>query len=441
MNTTYSNDAISSWTSDQLLSLGVPEQAAMYINLFALITGAAILIYLADFLARKIFVGTAHKFAAKSSTRLVEFMARNRVVVYLARIVPLIIVVQAIPIVFADFPTWIPALNKFTDIYLILLWMWVARAVLRTCKDFLKTTETFKEKPIESFLQVITIFLYFIVGLLIFSTLTGKDAWAFITAMGAASAILMLIFKDTIMGFVASIQVSSNDMVRIGDWVTMDKYGADGEVTEINLTTVKVQNFDKTITTIPTYYLISDSFKNWRGMQTSGGRRIKRSVYIKISSIRYLSADEVAELSKIQLLKSYLEERQNEISRFNKENEIDKSLLINGRSLTNVGVFRKYIDAYIKQHPGTHKEMIMMVRQLEPTTTGMPIELYLFANSIVWVEYEGIMADIFDHLLAAVKYFDLEVFEMPAADDVRSLHFNAAGTAGVRYPMAETMQN
>ncbi|SIT89880.1 mechanosensitive ion channel family protein [Pontibacter indicus] len=441
MDKTYSNAQISSWTTDQLLHFGVPEQAATYINLLVLITITALIVYLVDFLSRKIFVGTAHKIAAKSSTRLVEYMARNRVIVYLARIAPLVVVEQAIPVVFADFPTWIPVLNKFTDIYLILLWMWVARALLRTCKDFLKTTETFKEKPVESFLQVITIFLYFIVGLFIFSTLTGKDAWTFITAMGAASAILMLVFKDTIMGFVASIQVSSNDMVRIGDWVTMEKYGADGAVTEINLTTVKVQNFDKTITTIPTYYLISDSFKNWRGMQTSGGRRIKRSIYIKISSIRYLSTDEVTELSKIQLLKSYLEERQNEINRFNKENEIDKSLLINGRSMTNVGVFRKYIDAYIKQHPGTHKDMIMMVRQLEPTTTGMPIELYLFANSIVWVEYEAIMADIFDHLLAAVKYFDLEVFEMPAADDVRSLHFNTAASAHVRQPLTEPMQN
>src|SRR5690606_11965488 len=181
------------------------------------------------------------------------------------------------------------------------------RALLRTFKDFLKTTDTFKDKPVESFLQVLTIFLYFVGGLLIFSTLTGKDAWTFVTAMGAASAILMLVFKDTIMGFVASIQVSTNDMVRIGDWVTMEKYGADGDVIEINLNTVKVQNLDKTITTIPTYYLISDSFKNWRGMQRSGGRRIKRSVFIKISSIRYLSDEEVSRLSKIQLLKGYLE--------------------------------------------------------------------------------------------------------------------------------------
>ncbi|WP_018476521.1 mechanosensitive ion channel family protein [Pontibacter roseus] len=441
MNTTYSQAELSQWTYRQLLELGLPEQAAININMLLLLCATGILVYLADLLSRKLLVGTLYKFAARANAKVSDYLVRNRVVVYLARIVPLIIVVQAIPVVFSDFPGWVAPLLKLTDLYLILLSIWIARALLRTCKDFLKTTETFRDKPVESFLQVLTIFLYFVGGLLIFSTLTGKDAWTFITAMGAASAILMLVFKDTIMGFVASIQVSSNDMVRIGDWVTMEKYGADGSVIEINLNTVKVQNFDKTITTIPTYYLISDSFKNWRGMQDSGGRRIKRSIYIKISSIRYLSPEEVEGLGKIQLLQRYLQERQAEIDRYNQENGIDKSLLINGRSLTNVGVFRKYIDAYLKQHPRTHKDMIMMVRQLEPTTTGMPIELYLFADSIVWVEYEAIMADIFDHLLAAVKFFDLEVFEMPAADDVRSLHLHNTATAGLRYPVAEVIQN
>jgi miniconductance mechanosensitive channel len=441
MGTVYLNVQISQWTSDQLVKLGVPEQAAVNINMLLLLLVTALLVYAVDFAARKVLVGALHQFVAKTNGKVSEYLVRNKVMMYLARFVPLALVVQAIPVVFADFEGWIGPLLKLTDLYLILLSVWIARSLLRTCKDFLKTTETFRDKPVEGFMQVLTIFLYFIAGLLFFSTLTGKDAWTFITAMGAASAILMLVFKDTIMGFVATIQVSTNDIVRIGDWVTMEKYGADGAVIEINLNTVKVQNFDKTITTIPTYYLISDSFKNWRGMQTSGGRRIKRAIYIKISSIRYLSAEEVKQLSRIQLLKEYLEERQSEIDRYNQQNGIDKSLLINGRSLTNVGVFRRYADNYIKQHPRTNKDMIMMVRQLAPTTTGMPIELYLFADSIVWVEYEQIMADIFDHLLAAVKYFDLEVFEMPAADDVRSLHFGPAAATGARHPMPEALPN
>lgn len=441
MNIIRTSSQSNHWSFEQLVKLGVPEHTAVYVNMLLLLLLMLIVAYFADLLTKKVLVGTFHKLSERTTTQFDNYLMENKAVTYLAQVVPLIIIVQCIPIVFADFTGWVDPLIRLTDIYLVLLTVGILRAVLRTCRDHLKTTETFKDKPVDSFVQVVTIFLYFVGGLLIFSLLTGKPFWAFVTAMGAASAVLLLVFKDTILGFVASIQVSSNDMVRIGDWITMEKYGADGDVIEINLTTVKVQNFDKTITTIPTYYLISDSFKNWRGMQRSGGRRIKRSIYIKISSIRYLSADDVKRLTKIQLLKDYLEQRQSQINQHNQTNGIDKSLLINGRSLTNVGVFRKYMDAYIKQHPNTHKEMTMMVRQLEPTTTGMPIELYLFANSIVWVEYEQIMADIFDHLLAAVKFFDLEVFEMPAADDLRNLHFPQADAKGMPYAITQPMQN
>ncbi|WP_017730774.1 mechanosensitive ion channel family protein [Nafulsella turpanensis] len=429
---------------NQLVELGIPARTAVYINMLLLCFLLIAAVLLADWISKKILRGVLQKFTARTSTHFDDYLLRNKVLAYLARIIPLIIVVQAIPYVFADFEDWIEPLTRLTDIYIVILAVGLLRSCLRTCRDYLKTKEAFKDKPIDSFLQVISIALYFVGGLLIFSLLTGKPLLAFITAMGAASAILLLVFKDTILGFVASIQVSSNDMVRIGDWISMEKYGADGDVTEINLTTVKVQNWDKTITTIPTYYLISDSFKNWRGMQRSGGRRIKRAVYIKISSIRYLSADDVERFSKIQLISDYLEERQNEINKYNQENEIDKSLIINGRSLTNVGVFRKYIDAYLVQHPGTHKGMSMMVRQLAPTATGMPIELYVFSNDIAWVNYEGIMADIFDHLFAAVRYFDLEIFEMPAADDVRSLQFTQPATSGKtlnQYSKVETSPN
>ena len=437
MTSTQSNH----WTFDHLIAWGIPASSALYLNMLLLALLVLTVAYLADVVAKKFLVGALTRFASRTSTHFDDYLIQNKVVVYVAQIVPLALVVQAIPYVLADFGGWISPVKKLTDIYLVLLGLWIARSFLRTCRDYLKTTETFKDKPVESFVQVLIIFLYFISGLLIFSTLTGKPVWAFITAMGAASAILLLVFKDTILGFVASIQVSTNDMVRIGDWITMEKYGADGDVIEINLTTVKVQNFDKTITTIPTYYLISDSFKNWRGMQRAGGRRIKRSILIKISSIRYLSAEDVKRFSKIQLITDYLQQRQQEIDRHNQETGVDRSLLINGRSLTNVGVFRRYIDAYIAQHEFTHKQMTMMVRQLEPTTTGMPIELYVFTNDVRWDRYEAIMADIFDHLLAAVKYFDLEVFEMPAADDMRNLRFAEPAPQLNLYPPMETMQN
>ncbi len=441
MKIAFLKNQLNHWAYHQLVKLGVPAQTATYLNMLALLALLLLLMYTCKVITKKLLVGSAQKLAGKTASKFDDYLIQNKVLVYLAQVVPLIMVVQALPIIFYAFPGWMLLLRRLTDVYTVLLGMWTAQAFLRTCKDYMKTKETFRGKPVESFVQVFVIALYFIGGLLIFSLLTGKSVWAFVTAMGAASAILLLVFKDTILGFVASIQVSSNDMVRIGDWITMEKYGADGDVIEINLTTVKVQNFDKTITTIPTYYLISDSFKNWRGMQRAGGRRIKRSIHIKISSIRYLSDADIERFSKIQLISGYLAQKQQEISAYNERKDIDKSLLINGRSLTNVGVFRKYIDAYIAQHEFTHKQMTMMVRQLEPTTTGMPIELYVFTNEVRWERYELIMADIFDHLLAAVRYFDLEVFEMPAADDVRSLQFLRHGYASGLYPNMEQMQN
>ena len=245
--------------------------------------------------------------------------------------------------------------------------------------------------------------------------ITDTTIWKFITALGAASAVLLLLFKDSILGLVASIQVSMNDMVRIGDWITFDKYGADGDLIEINLATVKVQNFDKTITTIPTYALITDSFKNWRGMQESGGRRIKRALIIKQKNIKFLNSAEIEKLKKIQLITNYLNSRNEKISTYNQENNIDKTLLLNGRNLTNIGVFRKYIESYLSNHSALNTNMTMMTRQLEPTPQGIPMEVYVFSSDKRWKNYEYIMSDIFDHLLAAVSYFDLEVFELPTS--------------------------
>ena len=249
----------------------------------------------------------------------------------------------------------------------------------------------------------------------IMAIITDTDIWKFLTGLGAVSAVLLLIFRDTILGFVASIQVSINDMVRIGDWITFEKYGADGDVTEINLATVKVQNFDKTITTIPTYALISDSFKNWRGMQASGGRRIKRAVIITQNSIKFLIPDDVESLKKIELIRTYLTDRQAKILKSNEQNRVDKSIIINGRNLTNLGVFRKYIENYLEAHSAINDEMTLMTRQLAPTPQGIPLEIYAFSSDKRWQNYEYIMADIFDHLLAAVPYFQLEVFELPTS--------------------------
>ena len=237
---------------------------------------------------------------------------------------------------------------------------------------------------------------------------------AMLGTFGAVSAIILLIFRDTILGFVASVQVSLNDMVRIGDWITFDKFGADGDVIEINLATVKVRNFDNTTTTIPTYSLISDSFRNWRGMLDSKGRRIKRHILIKAQSIRFLKESELDELKRIQLIAKYIENRQSEINKFNVGYNIDKSLLINGRNMTNFGLFRKYIMQYLSQYPGLNKDMILLCRQLQPTPQGIPLEIYTFSNDKRFENYEYIMADIFDHIFASITYFDLEIYEMPS---------------------------
>lgn len=404
-----------------LTQAGVPEQNMPYIKMLSLAVAIVLIALIAAYVARRVFLSVFHRLAARTATKFDDFLIQNKAIKNLSRLIPYIIIYNSIDNIFRDFPEWYNTMKLVVDAWLVVLVLRIARSFLRAGKDFLKTKEHFRDKPIESFLQLIMIFLYIACGLVIFSILTGKSVIAFLTAMGAASAILLLVFKDTILGFVASIQVSINDMVRIGDWISMEKYGADGDVIEISLATVKVQNWDKTITTIPTYYLISDSFKNWRGMQNAGGRRIMRSLYIKISSVRHLTDEDIEELKKVQLIKEYLEKAQREITAYNDKHGVDESCLVNGRRLTNVGVFRKYIETFIQQHPDLHQDMTMMVRQLAPTTSGMAVELYAFANKTEWIVYEGIMSDIFDHLMASVPFFKLETFEVPTSGDIRSL--------------------
>ncbi|ANI88245.1 mechanosensitive ion channel protein MscS [Arachidicoccus ginsenosidimutans] len=398
-----------------LIKEGVSSVIASWLNtliLFVLLLIAGFIFYK---ILYKLLSTTLGKLATRTSGQFDDYLIQYNVLKYFTQLPLLIIIIWLIPWILSDFSGYISFFLVSADIYMILLAIWLIRSFLFAGRDYLKTREAFKDKPVESFVQVGMIVLYFIGALLIFSRITGRSILAFLTAMGAASAVLLLIFKDTLLGFVASIQVSANDMVRIGDWITLDKYGADGDVIEINLTTVKIQNFDKTITTIPTYYLISDSFRNWRGMQQEGGRRIKRAINIKLSSIRYLTSEDIKRMKQIQLLERYIEKMELQIHQYNNASSIDKSLLINGRNLTNVGVFRKYIEVYLEQHPSIHKELTMMVRQLPPSEKGMPIELYAFTNDVEWINYEHIMADIFDHLLAAVNYFDLEIFEFPSS--------------------------
>jgi miniconductance mechanosensitive channel len=412
-----STDLISRWTYNHLIDWGVSHQWAAYVNLVVLLAVVVMLVYFLQYTVRTILKTILQRVAASSRLQFFQYLYDNRFPHYLALIAPFSLVKNSIPVVFADFPAWIRPLDILTEVYMVCMLVWMLMAIIKSGSDVLREKPAFRDKPMESYLQVVRMVFFLFGAVYLFSVLTGKSPVAFFTAMGAASAILLLMFKDTIMGFVASIQVTTNDMVRIGDWVTMPKYGADGDVVEINLTTVKVQNFDKTITTIPTYTLISDSFQNWRGMSDSGGRRIKRALTIKQNSIRYIAEEELSRFKKIQGIRDYIENRQAEIDAHNKRIGADRSVPVNGRNLTNAGLYRKYIDWYLRNHPGTHKGMTMMVRQLAPTEVGLPLELYVFTNTVQWVEYELIMADIFDHLIAAVPYFDLHIFERTAGTD------------------------
>lgn len=405
---------------DYLVSLGTTEVTAKYLNMLALLISLLLVVFIIDFVIMKLIRGFFTKFATNSKTNFDDLLISNNVPRNIAHIIPLLIALEFIRAVFTDFPAFENVVEKGLQVFAIILTLWIVRSILHTLKDFLKTLPRLKDKPIDSYIQVFMIFAWLAGFMSAIAILTGIPFLKFATGLGAISAVIILVFKDTIMGFVASIQVSINDMVRIGDWITFEKYGADGDVIEINLATVKVQNFDKTITTIPTYALISDSFKNWRGMTSSGGRRIKRALNIKQEGVKYLTDDEVNKLKEIQLISSYLETKQGDIQSYNSSNRINKDLLLNGRNLTNLGVFRKYIDIYLNNHSAINKDMMIMARQLAPTTQGIPLEIYAFSSDKRWENYEYIMSDIFDHLIAALPYFNLEIFELPSNSSFRN---------------------
>ena len=405
---------IFNWAYKIFKELGFSELWADYSNLAINIIILIITAYVIDYIFKKILIILMAIVATRTKSTFDDFLVANKTAKYVAHLFTLFFVHKTVPIIMKDFVYWEGIFTKGVKFYIIILSLWIIRSIFNSLKDYLKGKEKYKDKPIDSYIQVIMICLW-VYGITYFIlTLFNIELKALVTTLGAVSALVLLIFRDTILGFVASIQVTVNDMVRIGDWITMEKYGADGDVVEINLATVKVQNFDNTITTIPTYFLISDSFKNWRGMLDSDGRRMKRSILLKSSSIRFLTEDEIENLKKIQLIAPYLNHRQADIQKFNQANGIDKSVLINGRNLTNFGIFRKYIDQYIANHPGINKDMLFMCRQLQPTQNGMPLEIYAFIKDKRLVEYEHIMADIFDHILASVHYFDMEINETGA---------------------------
>ena len=372
-------------------------------------------LFIINFISKKLISKLFKSLSVNTKTNFDDFLIINKTPIYISKLVPAALLFLIIPFWLYSYEFLVGYALQILEIYLVLLIVWIIRSVLRALKVYLKTVDSFKDKPIESFIQVVLILIWFLAILNIFSIITGKEITTFLAAMGALSAVILLIFKDTILGFVASIQLSSNDLIKIGDWITMKQFGADGDVIEINLNSVKIQNFDKTITTIPTYKLISDSFKNWRGMSESDGRRIKRSLSVKGSSIKFLSDEELVQLKKIKLLKNLISSKEEEIKKHNSNLDIDQSVLVNGRNLTNLGLFRNYIEIYLKNASNINNNMTVMCRQLSPTPHGIPLEIYAFSKNKEWKNYEHIMSDIFDHLLASLKSFHLELFEYPTS--------------------------
>lgn len=373
------------------------------------------------FVTKEAMVKVVKKITEKTPNKFDDALLHNKFFSAIAYLITIVLFENVIKILLVDFPQALTIMVKFFDILVVFIIMIASNRALSAVLEILNTNDKLKDKPVTSYIQLAKILVAGIFIIIMLSILTNKNPIYFFSGLGAVSAILILIFKDTILGFIGSIQLAVNDMVRIGDWITMEKFGADGFVIEINLATVKVQNWDKTITTIPTYSFVSDSFKNWRGMFESGGRRIKRSIFIKIDSIRFCTEEMLSRFKEFELIDEYLMETEEMIRHYNTTNNINSEVIINGKRQTNIGLFRKYALNYLRHIPEINQEMIIMVRQLQPTEKGLPIEIYCFTADTRWISYENVQSDIFDHLLAAIRYFDLEVFEYPSGKDLKSL--------------------
>ncbi|MFV8352997.1 mechanosensitive ion channel family protein [Flavobacterium sp. XS2P14] len=398
---------------------GLGSSSASYLSLMINSLILYALAYVIYIIFRFILVTILAVVAQKTKTKFDDLLVSNKTAKYIAYLIPLLFIYKAVPIILDRFEYWEGVFGKLVGIYIVLLVLWIIRTIFNALRDYLKLKPRYSDKPIDSFIQVIMIVLWAVGITVIISKLFDINQKELLTILGAVSAVIILIFRDTILGFVSSVQVSINDMVRIGDWITMDKFGADGDVIEINLATVKVRNFDNTTTTIPTYSLSSDSFQNWRGMLNSDGRRIKRHILIKTSSIRFLEENELKDLKNIHLISDYIDSRKLEIDTYNTTHKIDKSIAINGRNLTNLGLFRKYITEYLFHYPELNKDMLMLCRQLQSTAHGVPLEVYAFSHDKRFENYEYIMSDIFDHIIASVRYFDLEIFELGMDTDLK----------------------
>ncbi|WP_341348754.1 mechanosensitive ion channel domain-containing protein [Paenibacillus sp. FSL H3-0469] len=402
---------------EHLAGYGVSEQMSVYLSNIIMVLFIAMLSVVANLVAKKIVLKIIIHIINNNRYTWDNFFLEKKVFHKLSHLAPAFIIYYAAPI----FPLYQSFIVKIALTYMIIVTITVFNALLDAIDAIYRTYEVSKIRPIRGYIQVAKIILYIIAAIVVISNLMGQNPLILLSGLGALSAVLMLVFKDSILGLVAGVQLSSNDMVRVGDWIEMPKYNADGNVIDITLNTVKVMNFDKTITMIPSYALISDSFKNWRGMEASGGRRMKRSVCIDTSSICFCTKEMIEEFRKVHYLSDYIMTRLDEINSYNIEHHINMESKVNGRQLTNIGVFREYVQEYLRNHPKIHKDMTLIVRQLEAGDSGLPLEIYAFSNETTWGVYESVQSDIFDHIFAVIPLFGLRVFQNPTGQDIVNL--------------------
>lgn len=408
---------LTQWLAKLLIDGGISQVNSTYLSEVIIFLLWVLFSFVAYYVTWKLIRKIIIPILKRSKNQFDDLLVRHRFFRRLSYLVP------AMLIYFynKDIILHIKGLSTFITFiangFFVLIIVLMLDSLLSTINDYYDRFEFSKDHPIKGMIQIVKIVLYILGGLFIIGTLIQRDLSSLLIGLGTFSAVLLLVFKDPILGFVGGLQLIFNKMIRIGDWITIPKYGADGTVMELNLTTVKIQNWDKTISSVPTYSLISDSFQNWRGMEESGGRRVKRSINIDMDSVHFVTEEELVKLRKIKVLKPHLEKKEKEISEHNRVNEIDPTVLVNGRRMTNLGIFRAYLVAYLNNREDIHSTMTFLVRQLQPSEKGIPIEVYVFTKTTAWADYENIQADIFDHILAVIPEFNLRVYQFPKSSD------------------------
>jgi miniconductance mechanosensitive channel len=411
-------EEVLSFTNLILQSLGLNPNMADKLDRFVILLVIALLAFITDIVVRKILVGIVYNIVKKTKNKWDDLFLDKKLLNDLALFAPAVLVYALLPLAFQQEPDILFWSRKFILVFMSILLIITINTSIGIVQKIAEVSQRLKGKTLNGFFQILKIIVGFTGTIIIVSIIIDKSPTTLFAGLGASAAVLMLVFKDTIVGFVSGILLSSNKMLRVGDWITCKKHNVNGVVIEISLNTVKIRNFDNTIITMPPYSLVSDSFQNWRNMQDNGARRIMRSINIDMHSVKFCTKEMIEKYRKISLIKDYIDSQEKQFYEYNLQNGIDDSVMVNGMRLTNIGVFRAYLQRYIENQPTIDKNQIYMIRQMEPTENGLPIQIYFFTTKFQWVAYEGVMADVFDHIIAVIPEFDLNVFQNLTSKDI-----------------------